>query len=351
MEFAKIDSKYYCGIDLHSRSMYATVMDKSGDIHFRRNMRNEFNIFKEFMEPFLPDLAVGVESTYNWYWLADGCHDAGIPFYLGHALYMKAISGAKKKNDRLDSKKVADLMRANLFPLAYPYPREMRPTRDLLRRRNYYVSLRAAANTHIQTVFSQEAILDVTGCDIKKKDARRFVIEKLDDPDLVLTVECDLDVMGFLDPMISKLEKRIRSQAKHHDRKAFALLQTTPGIGDILALTILYEVHKIDRFPSAQRFSSYARTVKCERTSDGKNTGGGNQKIGNPYLKWALNQIIIKAKSQSKPIKHLYERLECKYGPRKAKGIMGHKFAVSIYYMLKNGQAFDEFKFLKSAFK
>jgi len=124
--------------------------------------------------------------------------------------------------------------------------------------------------------------------------------------------------MEALDLIINKLEKKIRAQANHHDPKAFAILQSTPGIGDILSLTVLYEIHKIDRFPAVQNFFSYCRVVRCERTSNGKSTGGGNAKIGNPYLKWAFNQIIFKAQSQSPLIKRYYERLICKHGFRKA---------------------------------
>jgi len=346
MRFEKIISENYCGVDLHSRSMYVTVLDKTGTIRFRRNLTNDFTIFKNCMEPFLPNVAVGVESTYNWYWLADGCHEAGIPFYLGHAFYMKAITGGKKKNDKLDSQTIANLMRTNFFPLAYDYPREMRPVRDLLRRRNYFVALRAAGNAHIQTIFSQEGILNVKGADVKRKSTRRSLVEDLSDFDLGLSVECDLDFMESLDPIISKLEKRIRKQAKHHDRNAFDILQTTPGIGDIIALTILYEMHKIERFASVQQFSSYCRVVKCEKTSDGKPTGRGNQKIGNPYLKWAFNQIILRAQNDSALIKRYYNRLVSKHGSRKAMNLIGHKFAIAVYYMLKNGKAFDERRFL-----
>ena len=120
MRFAKVESKYYCGIDLHSRTMFITVMDKEGEILFRRNMANDFDIFKKYVEAYLPEMAVGVESSCYYYWLADACQEVGIPFNLGHAYYMKAINGGKVKNDRVDSKKIADLLRCNLFPLAYP---------------------------------------------------------------------------------------------------------------------------------------------------------------------------------------------------------------------------------------
>lgn len=347
MDFARIDSKYYCGIDLHSNSMYVTVVDEIGQIHFRRNMKNDFAILQNFIEHFLPDLVIGVESTYNWYWIADGCHRSNIPFYLGHALYMKAITGGKKKNDKIDSKTLADLMRGNLFPSAYAYPKEWRSTRDLLRRRNYYVSLRASVNTHIQTIFAQEAILDVKGPDVKRKSGRRGLLEKLDDSEQQLSVECDLNLMDALDPIISQLEKRIRSQAKHHDPEVLSLLKTTPGIGDILALTILYEIHTISRFDSEKKFSSYSRVVKCDRTSGGKPSGGGNQKIGNPYLKWAFDQIIVRAQAKEPLIRNYYQRLKSKHGSRKAKAVIAHKFAVAIYHMLKTGQAFDVKKFIR----
>jgi len=141
MDYAQIDSTYYCGIDLHARSMYVCIMDRTGNLLFHRQMRNEVALLLAALEPYRPQVVVGVESTFNWYWLADGCHQAGIPFYLGHALYLKAIHGAKKKNDRIDSKVITDLLRGNLFPLAYPYPQQMRATRDLLRRRHRYVVL------------------------------------------------------------------------------------------------------------------------------------------------------------------------------------------------------------------
>ena len=227
----------------------------------------------------------------------------------------------------------------------------MRPTRDLLRRRSYYVSLRAAANAHIQTIFAQEAILNINGRDVKCKKTRHSLAEILDHPDLALSVDCDIELMDAIDPIVLKLEKQIRAQAKHHDRKALEILQTTVGVGDILSLALLYEIHRIDRFPTVQQFSSYSRVVKCDRTSNGKSTGGGNQKIGNPYLKWAFSEIVIRAKNYSELINRQFERLQAKHGLKKAYAIMRHKFAIAIYFMLKNGQIFDEVKLVHSISK
>ena len=167
MNTLKIVAEYFCGVDLHARNIYICVMNREGDILLKRNIPNNFTKFKQFIEPFFPDLAVGCESTYNYYWLLDGCSEAGIPFYLGHAFYMKAIGGNKKKNDPIDAKTIANLMRTNYFPMAYPYPRDMRATRDLFRRRTRLVRIRAEAYTHSQLVMHQQAITDVRPAELR----------------------------------------------------------------------------------------------------------------------------------------------------------------------------------------
>ena len=150
MEFAKINTQYVCGVDLHSKSKYICIMDKEGNILLHRNMRNDFKSFKSIITKYLPSISVGTESMNSYYWLADGCVDSGIPFYLGHAYYLKSIHGGKTKNDKIDSKKIADLMRSNHFPIGYVYPQEMRATRDLLRRRTRFMRIRAEASRYFR---------------------------------------------------------------------------------------------------------------------------------------------------------------------------------------------------------
>ena len=350
MRYAQINSKYVCGIDLHAREMYACVMNAKGEILFHRNMRTDFDQFKKKMKPFLPYLVVGVESTYMYYWLADACRESGIPFYLGHAYYMKTIHGGKTKTDRIDCRKIADLMRTNYYPLAYAYPKEMRGTRDLLRRRHRHSHLRAECYRHIQSLFHQQG-LSVNPKDVKNVKSRRDLIQSHLNQDILSNAQADLDMIDFLDPVIKQLEQQIRAQAKCHDRASLNILLSVPGIGDIFSLTILYELHDIDRFESHQMFCSYARLVKCERSSAGKHSKGGNQKIGNPYLKWAIADIIIHASHKSQLIGDYYQKLQSRFGKRKAKSVISHKFGIAIYYMLKNKQVFDEQRFVQSNMK
>ena len=137
MLFYTKQHQHFCGIDLHARTMYVCIIDKEGKTIVHRNMRATADNFLTVIEPYRQDICVAVECTFTWYWLADLCAREGIPFVLGHALYLKAIHGGKTKNDKIDSRKIAVILRGGMYPLAYVYPGGMRPTRDLLRRRIY----------------------------------------------------------------------------------------------------------------------------------------------------------------------------------------------------------------------
>ena len=144
MRFYTTQHQFYCGIDLHARSMYVCILSQDGAIVLHRNMPAAPDPFLKAVAPYREGLVVAVACLFTWYWLADLCADQGIPFVLGHALYMKAIHGGKAKNDKIDSQKIAALLRGGMLPKAYVSPAQMRATRDLLRRRTPLMRTRAA---------------------------------------------------------------------------------------------------------------------------------------------------------------------------------------------------------------
>ncbi len=137
-------------------------------------------------------------------------------------------------------------------------------------------------------------------------------------------------------------------QARVHDPNAFRLLTTLPGIGRVLGLTILYEIHDIRRFPSVQDFASYSRLVKCEKSSAGKSLGTSGAKIGNAYLKWAFSEAAVLFVAKCAQGRTLLSHLERKYGKPKALSILAHKLGRAVYFMLARNQAFDLERFAKS---
>ena len=120
MRFYTKQHRYYCGIDLHARSMYVCILDQQGEILLHRNMPCAPELFLKALAPYREDMVVAVECIFTWYWLADLCAKHNIPFVLGHALYMKAIHGGKAKNDKIDAHKIAVLQAGTGLEVAGP---------------------------------------------------------------------------------------------------------------------------------------------------------------------------------------------------------------------------------------
>jgi transposase len=182
---------------------------------------------------------------------------------------MKTIHGGKAKNDKLDAYKIAMLRRGGMIPRAYVYPAQMRATRDLLRRRMHLMRKRAALLTHIQNTNSQYN-LPAIGKNIVYKANRTGVAERFPEPAVQKSMEVDLALIEHYDHLLSDLELSMVQMAKHHDANVFYRLRSIPGVGKILALVLLYEIHDSHRFPRGQEFVSYCRLVKCAKESAGK---------------------------------------------------------------------------------
>ena len=345
MRFYRGSHRYYCGIDLHARTMYLCLMDHAGTILLHRAIRCTPEEFLNAIEPYREDLVVAVECIFCWYWLADLCNQRAITFVLAHALYLKAIHGAKTKNDRLDSEKLAVLLRGGVIPQSYVYPPDMRPTRDLLRRRLFFTRKRAELFSHIQNTFHQYNLHFPSGSLLTKKN-RAGIAARFADPVVRRNVEADLQLASAYDDIIRELEKTVERQARLEDPLTLHLLQTILGVGRILGLTMLYEIHTIERFASVQDFSSYARLVKATKSSAGKPLGTSGAKIGSAHLKWAFSEAAVCFLHNNPRGAQYQKRLQRRYGKGKALSVLAAKLGRATYFMLKQKRAFDLDRFL-----
>ncbi|MCK4558644.1 MAG: IS110 family transposase [Calditrichia bacterium] len=346
MRFYTEQHPYYCGIDLHTKNMYICILDQAGKILVHKNISTSPQALLRIIEPFLPDIAITVECIFTWYWIADLCREENIPFILGHALYMKAIHGAKTKNDKIDSRKIAVLLRGGMIPMAYVYPVEMRSTRDLLRRRMHFMYKRSELLSHIQNTRSQYNLPEFNKC-ISRKRNRAGISEQFEDVSVRKSIELNLTLIKQYDILLNDVELYLTRHAKEHDPNNLYLLHTIPGVGKILAMVLLYEINDINRFERVQNFTSYSRLIKPQKTSAGKVTGSGNRKIGNAYLKWAFSEATLLLIREKQEIKDFHLKLKNKHGKARALAIISHKIGRAVYYMLKNKQAFNMQHFLK----
>jgi transposase len=338
--------KFYCGVDLHARTMFVHVLDHQGKTVFEQDLPANPAGFLAAIKPYRKDLVVGVECMFAWYWLADLCEAEGIPFALGHALAMKHIHGGKSKSDPIDAGKLAALLRGGLFPLAYAYPRARRQTRDLLRRRNFFVRRRGQLLAHVVNTNTQFNLPPLTKKLTCAANRTPELIDRFTDPSTRLMVATDLALIDTYDERIADLERYLVPHAKVDDAVTFGLLRTVPGIGVVLGLTLLYEIDDIRRFPEAGNFLSYARLVRCEHSSAGKVKGSGPRKMGNAHLKWAFSEAACLMIRAVPAVKAWVQRQERKKGKRKALAILEAKTGRTVYHLWRKQVPFDLKRFL-----
>jgi Transposase len=205
MRFYPQQHQFYCGIDLHARTMDVCILHHAGEILVHRDMQASPETFLKVIAPSRADIVVAVECIFTWYWRADlGAHE-GLPFVLGQALYMKAIHGGTAKNDRIDARKVAVLLRGGMIPQAYVYPAAMRATRDVLRRRIPLTRKRAELLPPIQQTHWQYNLPEM-GKKIAYKATRDGVAERFPAPAVHQSVAGDLALIAFYAQFLRDLE-------------------------------------------------------------------------------------------------------------------------------------------------
>ena len=274
--------KLYGAIDLHSNNNVTVVIDEQDQVVYQKRLPNELGLITEQLSAYRDRLqGIVVESTYNWYWLVDGLMEHGHRVHLANTAVIQQYEGLKYTDDISDARWLAHILRLGVLPEGYIYPKEERAVRDLLRKRSQMVRQRTTNLLSIQNLITRNTGSSLNGNRIKTLGAQQ-VDELLANPDLALAVKANLALMNCADEQIDLLERTVRERIKL--REEFSFLKTVPGIGLILALTIMLETGEIKRFSTVGDFASYCRCVGSQKLSNGKKKGQGNTKNGNKYL-------------------------------------------------------------------
>ena len=329
----------YCGIDLHSNNNYVAIQNGELEDVVCRRLGNDLGKVLRFLEPYRDDMeAVAVESTYNWYWLVDGLKHAGYEVRLVNTVKASKYDDMKYTDDRHDARWVARLMALGILPEGFIVPPEERGLRDLLRRRQFFVQKRTAHLTSLRTLFERSTGKRINTIHIQDWNAEAFG-KLIDDPLVVESLLVMLPVVRVLSVQIRNVEKRVFAEAK--PRTEFRLLKTAPGIGDILAMTIMLETVDIARFAKVGNYVSYCRCAKSEHRTNYKKKGSGNRKNGNKYLSWAYSEAAHHARRYDPLAARYYARKKRRCHPIVAKRALAGKIARACYYVLRDQTPFD----------
>jgi len=306
-----------------------------------KRVSNDLDLILETLEPFTDQLkGLVVESTYNWYWLVDGLMDAGYDcVHLANPSAIRQYEGLKHSDDKNDAFFLAKLKILGILPQGYIYPKEDRPVRDLARKRMFLVKHKTA---HILSL--QSLIVRCTGQRASSNQIRKFTSADLKrllkEEHLVLSGQANLDSIAFLKQQTHRFEKIIKEKVKLTE--TYNDLLTVPGIGHVLAMTIMLEVGHIGRFAEVGNFISYCRCAPTQRLSNGKSKGNGNRKNGNRYLSWAFSEVAHMARRHNARFRSYYDRKAAQTNTMIAAKALSNKLARICYYIMRDQVPFNE---------
>jgi transposase len=331
--------KLYGAIDLHSTNSVTVLLDEEDRVVYQKRLPNDLAMIHKELSIYEGRVeGIVVESTYNWYWLVDGLMEQGYRVHLANTAAIQQYEGLKYTNDHSDARWLAHLLRLGVLPEGHIYPRAERPVRDLLRKRGQLVRQRTMNLLSIQNLLTRNTGTSLKANLIKGLDVQQ-VDQLLPDSDLALAVKANVAMMSSAAEQIEVLEKRITELVKL--RPPFRFLKTVPGIGEILALTIMLETGDIRRFATVGNYASYCRCVGSQKVSNGKNKGKGNTKNGNKYLAWAYVEAANFAIRPNTLIKNYYQRKKAKSKTVIAIKAVAHKLCRACYYIMRDQVVFD----------
>lgn len=330
----------YAAIDLHSTTHVLAIINEAGTKVFRQRLHNDVRDVQKHLLPYQDSLAgIVLESTYNGYWLIDELQTLGFRVLLVNPLAIQPYLGLKHRNDDTDAFFLADLLRLGIVKDSYIYPKEKRALRDLLRKRMQFVHQRTKIMLAMENFIARE-----TGHRLSQEQ-----LVKLTDDDLKRHLSSPLTQLAFFSHKrafnvftdeIILMEKMLNDEIRDDDKDVMNL-QTIPGVGRMLSVTIVLETGDIARFNNVGKYASYCRC--CERSweSNQKPKGMPFKQNGNPYLAWAFVEAAQFARQHDKAINAYYHKKCAKTNIAVAVKTIANKLCRAAYYIQKQNEVFD----------
>ena len=338
-EETHMTTKLMSGIDLHSNNLFCGIVDLDGKRVFEKRLPCELPHVLTALKPFKENLqTIAVESTFNWYWLIDGLQDAGYNVVLAHPTKMVQYNGIKHTDDKSDAFFLADLLRLNILPTGYICLRKWRSVRDMLRRRAALVQKRTSLILSLKSMHRR-----TLGQELSQSRVKAFVPETaaqaFDDPSDQLVARVQTRLLNEFADAVEELEKEVYKKAA--DLPFFPVLETMPGVGKILSMTIALETVDPTRFEGPGNYASYCRCVASSRISNGKKKGENNQKCGNKYLSWAFVEAANLSKRYDDQCRQYFDCKAAQTSNIVATKTLACKLAKAAWHMMSKNANYD----------
>lgn len=331
--------KLYAAFDLHSSNSYVAVIDEGGKRILAKKVANDPDQILTVLAPHRKKIAaIAVESTYNWYWLVDMLMEKGYEVHLANPAAIQKYKGLKHSDDRHDANWLAEMLRLGILPEGYIYPKEERSLRDLLRKRGHLVRLRTSLIISLQHIITRNCGIMVSVNDVKRLKEDRISPLLEDNEDILMAGAVSKETIDYMTMKIKNIEKTV--EGKIELSSAYQQLMSIPGVGKILALTIMLETGPISRFQKVGNYVSYCRKVSSTWTSNSKAKGKGNEKNGSRYLAWAYSEASELARRFDDQARAYFQRKVQRSNRMVAHQALAHKLARAAYYIMRDNVPF-----------
>ena len=300
-------SMYFVGLDVHKKTISFCAKNSPGDILQEGRLPARRQALDVWCEQLPQPWTGALEATLFTAWIYDHLRDRAHQLKVAHPARLKAITAAKKKNDRIDARTLADLLRCQLLPEVYMLPRELRELRSVLRYRNLLVS----QTTRIKNKISGLLMERGTEYNRRRLHGQRYFQELLTQlehvPDSALEL---LKISRQLLDFLCALERRLLRGLLQHPTLVDRVdcLQSIPAVGTMVSLTWALEIGEVNRFSSLAKAVSYCGLCSAQRESAGKSTRGPISKERNKHLQRMLVEAAKLAPRHAPQLRKLYER-------------------------------------------
>jgi transposase len=339
--------KIMVGIDLHSNNAVCGLMDMKGKRLLHKRVPCDLKQILGVLKPYQERIdTVAVESTYNWYWLVDGLQAQKYNTVLANPAAIDQYKGLKHADDTSDAFFLAEMSRLGILPRGYIYDRKTRATRDLLRRRLGLVRKRTSLYVSFKSLYTRTTGLSLRLTDLKKLSVADAVELFKHPSDRLIAGEL-IELIERLTRSIGTIEQTVLKTALK--TPYYRRLQSIPGIGMILGLTITMEVGDIKRFPTPGDFASYCRCVRSQRLTNHRRKGKNNDKCGNPYLGWAFIEASNISRRFDLLCRRFYDRKAKQTNSILATKALACKLAKAAWHVMHHKKDFDSERVFGSA--
>ncbi len=326
-------NKTYLGIDLHKRSSVWTLLNHERKVLHEANVLCTPEHVKEAVLklPSTPEeVSVAIEPVCGWRWYIEILEEMGMDVHVANPYKTRLIADSKLKNDKVDAKALAELLRADFLPESYKAPEDINNLRMIVRHRAYLVRMRTGIKNRIHGICTRKGLHLTSLKPLLKKgieDLKNGSDEEIKDL---------LVVMKELDAHIDLIEEKMKAESKNN--QTVKLMMTMPGIGVITGCSIYAEVGDFNRFASPSALSSYAGIIPRQRSSGASIRMGHITKMGSKVLRYSLVEASFRIRDtlKSKFLFSFYKRLAPKCGAKKARVALARKMLVILWHMVKN---------------